>query len=798
MPLRGKRLPFERRLLRVRGTVQGVGFRPFIYRLARSHGLGGWVSNDVAGVTIEVHGDAAALDTFVAGVVVEAPPAARIEGVETLERGVVTAGAFAGFTIALSEAGEGGAVTAVSPDLPICDDCLREMRDPSDRRFGYPFINCTNCGPRFSIIEALPYDRPLTTMRAFPMCAACSAEYHDPLDRRFHAQPIACPECGPRVHAVPSGVLQGPQGVALWSPALARVGCWGAEAVVEAVRALQAGSVLALKGLGGYHLACDARNAAAVAALRERKFRKEKPFALMARDEAALVGVVELSEVGRAELRSIARPIVLLPKGPLELPAALAPDHAEYGVMLPYTPLQHLLFDAGAPELLVMTSANRSSEPIEYRDQEALERLAPLADLFVLGERPIARRIDDGVVQIIGAERAIVRRARGHAPDPILHDPRFNTPRIALGAELKSAIALAVDGRVMLSHHLGDLTDLASLEAFEEAVFDLCAMFRLDARQLPMVHDLHPRYASSRFAERLGGPRSVVQHHHAHIASVMVEHGAWSERVLGFAFDGAGLGFDHSVWGGELLLGSIEQGFERVGHLREAYLPGGDAAARNPRQAAVGFLEALGDEVFERLRHPPFDFDAARMRLQRQLIHNGLNAPRTTSMGRLFDSVAALVGFSRPLSFEGQAAIALESLARRADVGDARTNAYPWPFEAGVFDHAPLLQAVITDLAAGVAPERVARRFHEALAQGVATAYALVASQQLLSQRPLTGVAFSGGVFHNRLLLESLLERFAAVGVRVFRHSAVPAGDGGVALGQLALAAVGGAQALDR
>lgn len=779
----------------MRGTVQGVGFRPFVYRLARSHGLGGWVNNDVAGVTIEAHGDAEALEAFAAGILAEAPPAARVEALETLERGAVAPGGYAGFTIVPSAEGAAGAVTAVSPDLPVCDDCLREMRDPSDRRYGYPFINCTHCGPRFSIIEALPYDRPLTTMRHFPMCARCEAEYHDPLDRRFHAQPTACPECGPRLHALPSGALASgalPAAAEPWSEALRGVGDWGPAAVEAAVRALQAGAILAVKGLGGYHLACDARHAGAVAALRDRKFRKEKPFALMARDEAALAGVVHFSDAARAELRSLARPIVLLPKGPLELPEGIAPDTAEFGVMLPSTPLQHLLFDAGAPDLLVMTSANRSSEPIEYRDAEALERLAALADLFVLGERPIARRIDDGVVQILGGQRAIVRRARGHAPDPILHDARFDTPRLALGAELKSAIALAVGGRVLVSHHLGDLSDLASLQAFEETVFDLCAMFRLDARTLPLVHDLHPQYASSRFAERLGGPRSVVQHHHAHIASVLVEHGAWSEVVLGVAFDGAGLGDDRSVWGGELLLGSIERGFERVGHLREAALPGGDAAARNPRQAAVGFLDALGDEAIERLAEPPFLFDPVRVRLQRQLIRKGIQAPRTTSVGRLFDTAAALIGFGRSMSFEGQAAISLEALAHRADAEDARRHAYPWPLRDGVFDYAPLLAAVMEELQAGVARERVARRFHEGLAQGVVAAFERFAERQ-----PLAGVALSGGVFHNRLLLESLLERFAARGVRVYRHSAVPAGDGGVALGQLALAAAGRAQSVD-
>jgi hydrogenase maturation protein HypF len=769
----------------VTGTVQGVGFRPFVYRLARAHALAGWVRNDVLGVTIEASGEPAALDAFAAGLTAEAPPAARVAGVEELER-APAADAPLGFVIVESEGGAADGTTAISPDLPVCDDCLREMRDPADRRFGYAFVNCTNCGPRYSIVEALPYDRPLTTMRVFPMCDDCAREYHDPADRRFHAQPIACGRCGPRLRFLPSPGGGGPVGVpgggafagggGLWD---GDDGPWDGDAVRATVDALRSGLIVAIKGLGGYHLACDARDAAAVAALRERKVRKEKPFAIMARDEDALAGVVELDDAARDLLLSSARPIVLLPKGSLELPEALAPDNADLGVMLPYTPLHHLLYDAGAPALLVMTSANRSSEPIAYRDDEALASLSALADAFLIGERAIARRVDDSVALLVAGEAAVARRARGYAPAPVLRSERFERPLLALGAELKSSITLAVGGAAYVSQHLGDLVDLESFAAFQETVHDLCAMYRVDPRTVHLVHDLHPAYASSRYAGLLGGAAVAVQHHAAHVASVLAERGAWDEAVLGFAFDGAGLGDDGTVWGGELFHGSLASGLRRVGHLRPAFLPGGDAAARTPVQAAVGFLEALGEGALDRLTEPPFGFPAARVAVARRLVATGIRAPRTTSVGRLFDTVAALLGFHRTMSFEGQAAIGLEALARRAPAEPP----YPWPFDGRVWDHAPLLSAVMDDVEAGVAPERVARRFHEALAQGVLDA--TLASRGV---RAFERVVLSGGVFQNRLLVERIGARLDAQDIGHWRNTLVPANDGGVSLGQLALA----------
>jgi len=771
----------ERRRLRVTGTVQGVGFRPFIYRLAREHALAGWVRNDVHGVTIEAAGEATVLDAFTAAIRAEAPPAARVEAVAELERGAPVEGVAHGFVIVPSEDAR-DVTTAISPDLPACDDCLREMRDPADRRHGYPFINCTNCGPRYSIIVALPYDRPLTTMRAFAMCEDCAREYHDPLDRRFHAQPTACPRCGPRLRYLSSRPAGAPEAAARLA---SDEGAWDDAALAAAVAALRAGRIVAVKGLGGYHLACDARDAEAVRALRERKYRKEKPFAIMARDADALAGVVELDDAARALLASAARPIVLAPKGPLALgdasplPDELAPDNAYLGVMLPYTPLQHLLFDGGAPELLVMTSANRSSEPIAYRDDEALERLAGMADAFLVGERPIARRVDDSVAQVVAGAPAIGRRARGYAPAPLLRGPRFEGPLLALGAELKSSIALAVGGAAYVSQHLGDLGDLESFTAFQETVYDLCAMYRVDPGRVRLVHDLHPAYPSSRFAEQLGGERIAVQHHAAHVASVLAEQGAWDAPVLGFAFDGAGLGDDGTVWGGEVFHGSLERGLRRVAHLRPAALPGGDAAARTPVQAAVGWLAALGDDALDRLLAPPFAFPAARVAVARRLVTAGVRAPATTSVGRLFDTVAALLGFHHTMTFEGQAAIGLETLAWRA----AEAEPYPWPFDGESWDHAPLLAGVMADVEAGAPRPRIARRFHEALAQGV-----LEAALALRERHPFERVVLSGGVFQNRLLLERVAARLDAQDIGHWRNAAVPTNDGGISLGQLALA----------
>lgn len=739
--------------LRVRGIVQGVGFRPFVHRLATGLGLSGWVLNDPEGVLVEVRGPEVALDAFCQALRREAPPAARVDGVEELFR--EDGGELSGFTI--RESTTGGILAAlIPPDLAVCEDCLRELWDPQDPRYLYPYINCTNCGPRYSILLGLPYDRPLTTMRDFPLCPRCEAEYNEPLNRRFHAQPVACPRCGPRVY------LADRQGTPL---------AWGDEALAQAARWLREGKVLALKGLGGYHLACHAENPQAVALLRARKRRKDKPFALMARDLEALEGYVRLSPEAVRLLTSAARPIVLLERGERPLPPEVAPGVPDLGVMLPYTPVHYLLFHHGAPPLLVMTSGNRSSEPIAYRDEEALERLGELADAFLMGERPIARRVDDSVVALREGQPAMVRRSRGYAPAPVVRDPRLQGPILALGGGLKNAIALAWEGYVFVSQHIGDLEHLEAQEAFRETLHDLVRMYRVPLEQALVVHDLHPDYPSSRYAEVLPGRKLAVQHHRAHVASVLLEKGLWEEPVLGFAFDGTGLGEDGQVWGGEVFAGSLAH-LERVAHLEPAPLPGGEAAIRYPEQAAVGFL--LGED--EALWRPFLGEKPVRVALS--LLRSGARTPWTTSLGRLFDVVAALCGFRGRVSYEGQAAMWLEALARQGRVEEA----YPFPFAERRWQYRPLLRAVLEDLQREESPEVVARRFHLGLAQGV-----VAAAKTLAPSLGVRTVVLSGGVWHNALLHRWVVEGLWAEGFRVLWNQEVPVGDGGLALGQVAL-----------
>ena len=774
--------------LRIRGVVQGVGFRPFVFRIGNRHGLDGWVRNDGEGVLIEASGPGSEVDAFVRALVEEAPFAAKVdetielarrplapdEAPPSAEAGTDTEGPR--FRIVAS--GERGhPTTLISPDLPICPDCLRELFDQDDRRYRYPFINCTNCGPRWSIIESLPYDRPRTTMKAFPLCDACAADYDDPLDRRFHAQPVACPACGPTVR---------------WLDATGTAQAIGDEAIRACADALAHGAIVAIKGLGGYHLACDARDAKAVEAMRTRKVRKDKPFALMARDLAIVDGAVHLDDTGRSLLSGPERPIVLAPRKDADLPDDLAPGAVDLGVMLPYTPVHHLLYDAGAPPLLVMTSANRAGEPIAYRDDDALARLGGLADAFLIGDRPIARRVDDSVATVVAGEPVMARRARGYAPAPVGRHPLFERPVLALGAGLKNVIVLATGGYAFVSQHLGDLDDFDVLVSFQEAIDDLLTMYDVDPHDAWIAHDLHPDYPSTRHAETLGGRLVGIQHHAAHVASVAAERDAWSERLLGIVFDGAGLGLDRTVWGGEILLGSVLEGFERVGHLAPVPLPGGDAAARTPAQAAVGFLGGI-DEALWTPR-----LDERRVWVAKAMIHAGINAPTTTSVGRLFDTVAALCGFEGTMTFEGQAAMALEADAWRAawaaplraggmDVHAARRvldDGYVLPFRHGVWETSPLLEAALIDLRDGVPPTRVALRFHAGLARGVRAA-----ADALAASATFDGVALSGGVWQNRLLSELARIDLRDGGHRVWGNRQVPPGDGGVALGQAALAA---------
>ncbi|MGA2602335.1 MAG: carbamoyltransferase HypF [Bryobacteraceae bacterium] len=720
----------------VRGVVQGVGFRPFVFRLAQANALAGWVLNEENGVDIHLEGDEPALESFLRDLSAEPPPAAQITAIEVLRS---EPAGLTGFTIRESRR-NGRPTVRISPDLPVCGECLAEMRDPSNPRYAYPYINCTNCGPRYTVIERLPYDRPNTTMHPWIMDALCSGQYHDPMDRRFHAQPIACPSCGPR-----------------YSPSIA-----------ETVAMLHAGKIVAVKGIGGYHLACDARNRAAVRAMRERKYRKEKPFAVMVRDLDLARTLVHLTADAEALLQSPARPIVLAPKK-IELPE-IAPDNNELGVMLPYAPLHHLLFDQGAPDVLVMTSANRSSEPIAYRDADARERLSSIAEAFLIGERPIARRVDDSVARVGPFGPTILRRSRGYAPGAVCTLPAPG-PILAVGADLKNTITLVAHGQAFVSQHIGDLEHYESLEAFRETIHDLTSMYEVNWDELLVVHDLHPQYFSSIKALELPAARKMaVQHHRAHISSVLAEREAWDKRVIGVSFDGTGYGDDGSIWGGEFFRGSVAQGFERVMHLRSALLPGGDAAARHPVQCAAGFLAQLDSSpAFDAA---PFHFPK-RYYDAMQLVKSGVRTFSTTSMGRLFDTAAALLGFTREITFEGQAAMWLEYIAETAPACEP----YPFPVLNNELDFRPLLASVIEDRLRGLPVPEVARAFQRSIADTLCQA-----AQMLCEANNIDTVVLSGGVFQNNLLLAGIESN-----LEVWTNSAVPANDGGISLGQAAL-----------
>jgi hydrogenase maturation protein HypF len=743
------------RRIQVRGTVQGVGFRPFVFRLAHEHALCGWVLNGGDGVRIHVEGSGAAIDAFVRDLAARPPSAAAISAIEVENDRVE---AFGGFEIRESEP-DAQPTTRISPDLPICGRCLQEMFDAADRRHRYPYINCTECGPRFSILRALPYDRSNTTMAGWPLCAGCAAEYHDPRSRRFHAQPTACASCGPNYFLQAAGTVVGKY-----------------EAIARAALLLAEGRIVAVKGIGGYHLACDAANAAAVAALRDRKFRKEQAFAVMVRDEATAAQFVDLSDDARALLVSTARPIVLAPARTAL--AGVAPDNRDLGVMLPYTPLHHLLFEAGAPRCLVMTSGNRSSEPIAYDDDDARTRLADIADAFLCGERPIARRVDDSVVRAGRQGPMMLRRSRGFAPGAVAALP-CDRPILALGGDLKNTITIVVDGQASVSQHIGDLSHQAALEAFDRTIDDFVAMYGVRWSDLTIVHDRHPQYASTRRAERFEAWRTIaVQHHRAHVASVLAERGALDRCVLGVAFDGTGYGDDGAIWGGEFFVGSVRRGFERVAHVRRARLPGGDAAARHPVQAAAGFLAELGS--LPDLSAPPFSFPE-RYRQAHAVLRSGLRTFPTTSVGRLFDTVAALVGFTRPITFEGQAAMWLEHLARAAEGDGCRL---PCAFSDGEIDWRETLEAAIAARLAGTAPPAIARAFHRALARALACAIRTLADASAVDT-----VVLSGGVVQNPLLIEDLSAELADDALQLWTNRDVPPNDGGLSLGQAALAA---------
>jgi len=746
--------------IRVRGVVQGVGFRPFVYRLACANTLKGWVLNAEEGVEIHLEGAATGLEAFVRDLQAQPPPAARIAEIDV--RTAEPTG-LQEFTIRTSQRRQRPTVR-ISPDLPICDDCLKELFDPADPRYWYPYINCTNCGPRYTVVLALPYDRRSTTMKDWPLDEYCNSEYSNPESRRYHAQPVACAACGPDYYLHPSLPSN--------NDATASEAC-----IRAAAQILRTGGILAVKGLGGYHLACDASNPAAVAALRDRKYRKEKPFALMVRDPEMARTLVELSPEAEALLTSVARPIVLAP-AKLQL-SGVAPQNNELGVMLPYTPLHHLLFAAGAPEVLVMTSANRSSEPIAYEDEDALQRLAGIADSFLIGQRPIARRVDDSVARAGAFGPVVLRRARGYAPGAVASLPAAG-PVLALGADLKNTITLVVAGQAFVTQHIGDLDHYQSLQAFHQTIEDMLTMYEVRSDELLLVHDLHPQYLSTAHSATLAVPQThAVQHHRAHLASVLAERGEWTKRVIGASFDGTGYGDDGTIWGGEIFIGSVHEGFERFAHLRPAALPGGDAAAHHPVQAAAGFLAQIDNlpDVFA----PPFAFPE-RYQYAIEMVRKDLRTFATTSVGRLFDAAASLLGFTRAVTFEGQAAIWLEQLARAAPA----TDFYPFPFVDGELDFRPLLLAVAQDRLRARDVREIARSFQRGIAQGLCDALHTVSRRYALDT-----VVLSGGVFQNELLLEDLKSLLTNRSLQVWTNHAVPPNDGGISLGQAALAAFG-------
>ena len=738
----------EARHLRVTGVVQGVGFRPFVYRLAIERSLTGWVLNDADGVQIHVEGDGPLLDDFENALVRCAPSAARIAEVQSAVDDVSGA---ATFEIRQSRRVDAPTVR-VCADLPVCDACLRELFDPADRRYRYPYINCTNCGPRYSIVLGLPYDRAQTTMRDWTMCAQCRAEYENPLDRRFHAQPVACDRCGP------SYVLEN-----------GRRSLRGHPAIVATAKMLQDGAIVAVKGIGGYHLACDARNATAVEALRERKFRKERPFAVMVRDGAAARELVDIDAEEEALLQSSPRPIVLA-----KAKAALhgvAPENDELGILLAYAPVHHLLFAAGAPAAMVMTSGNRSSEPIAYRDDDARRRLAGIADAFLAGEREVARRIDDSVARGGPARRAILRHARGFAPQCVVALPA-REPIVAVGADLKNAIALVVRGQTFVSQHVGDLEHFDAFESFKATIADLSELYGILPEQAVIAHDAHPEYRSTFYAQKLGTNVEAVQHHRAHIASVLAEHQALETPALGFAFDGTGYGDDATIWGGEVFLGSVREGFDRVAHLRPARLAGGDAAALFPVQAAAGFLLGQIGLDQDALERAPFNFPR-RYRAACELLTKDVRVFATTSMGRLFDAVAALLGFTREITFEAQAAMWLEYLACRS----APVRPYPFSLRNAQLDYVPLLSAIVEDRLRKRDICEIARAFHGAVVEGILETCRFFGHERIV---------VSGGVFQNALLMRELR---TSLGQRLWTNGVVPCNDGGICLGQAAIAA---------
>ena len=801
----------------ISGIVQGVGFRPFVYRLARDLGLTGWVRNNPAGVEVEIQGIAEELAVFSLRLSDKAPPLASISSITSED---IAPSEDSSFSILPSAGGEPD--IQIAPDSALCADCLQELFDPGDRRYRYPFITCTNCGPRYSIITGIPYDRPSTTMAGFPMCPACLEEYQAPDNRRFHAQPIACPACGPQVRL------------------LAVDGCVLAErdeALLRAVEILKAGQILAVKGIGGYHLAVDACNHEAVRRLRQRKKRDEKPFAVMAADLAIARNLALLDDTEERLLAGPESPIIIARKSrDCPVSALVAPGNGWLGLMLPYAPLHHLLFNkeqescikgqtgsfsslAACPlplapffTALVMTSANISDEPVAFEDDDAIKRLGAIADYFLAHDRPIHIRSDDSVMRVFQNKPIFYRRARGYAPRAVKL-PFEVPPILAVGAELKGAVCLAKGARAFLSQHIGDLQNSVTCDAFRGTIDHLTGILEISPQVVAC--DLHPDYLSSTHAAESGLPVIRVQHHHAHLAACMAENGL-DGNVIGIIFDGTGYGSDGTVWGGEFLVGGYD-GFQRACHFRTVRLPGGDAAVREPWRMALAYLhQTLGDDIFA-LDHPVAGhLDVSEQQIFATMLEKGLNAPLTSSCGRLFDAVAALLNIRHTVSYDGQAAIELEALAETApddtgvksplikgDLGgfafDVKIKSPPAPLYQGgsyrykiVFnekkplhlDFSTMFPQILADMADAVPTAVIARRFHRTVAEAAIQTCANIADATGLDR-----VVLSGGVFQNRLLSEMIYTGLTRQGLQVFTHRLVPANDGGIALGQAAIAA---------
>jgi len=777
----------QRLRIKVRGAVQGVGFRPFVYRLATGLELYGSVNNSPEGVTIEVEGPTDKLHTFLLRLSEEKPPRSFIQ---SLESSWLDPSGHSEFVIADSDS-SGDKTAIVLPDIGTCADCLADILDPHNRRYRYPFTNCTNCGPRYSIIRSLPYDRANTTMAAFEMCEACQREYDDPLDRRFHAQPNACPECGPHLE--------------LWNAAGDTLGLHD-DALKAAAEAIRGGKIVAVKGIGGFHLVCDARNDNAVRELRHRKRREEKPLATMVPSIDSVLGLCHLAALERRLLNSPESPIVLLERKSGDgVSRLIAPRNPFLGVMLPYTPLHHLLMrELGFP--IVATSGNLSDEPICFKECEVVERLAGIADLYLVHDRPIERHVDDSILRVMMRREMILRRARGFAPLPF-NVAGLSESVVAAGSHLKNTVAIALKGRAFVSQHIGDLENEQADAAFDRVIDDVERLYEVE----PVIAacDMHPDYASSRWAAESGLRTVPVQHHYAHILSCMAENEV-TAPVLGVAWDGTGYGTDGTIWGGEFLAVD-ETGFERATHLRAFRLPGGDKAIREPRRSALGMLyEVLGDRVFDRRDlFPVVSFSEPELRVIGHMLAQGINAPVTSSAGRMFDGVAAILGARERVAFEGQAAMELEFLASEHSteggnpaltegalrqmsstlhtLANARVSAScAYDFElvdkdtgSMVLDWEPMLLQIISDIDSGARPGVIAAKFHNTLVDMIAAVACEVGLER---------VVLSGGCFQNRYLLEHTVERLRIDGFRVYWHQRVPTNDGGISLGQVAAA----------